>query len=120
MLVVLLLLGYPIKVPLLTASFVALVVFFPGISLEVLLQQMIGGVKPAALIAVPMFIFAADIMARGQASDRLLDVVLSFFGHLRGGLPITTAVGCTLFGALSGSTQATVVRDRGPLAAPPW
>jgi tripartite ATP-independent transporter DctM subunit len=76
---------------------------------------MIGGVKPAALVAVPMFIFAADIMSRGQASDRLLDVVTAFFGHLRGGLPITAAIGCTLFGALSGSTQATVVAVGGPL-----
>lgn len=114
-LVVLLLLGYPIKVPLITASLVALVVFFPGVSLEVLVQQMVGGIKPAALVAVPMFIFAADIMARGQASDRLLALVTALFGHLRGGLPITTAVGCTLFGALSGSTQATVVAIGGPL-----
>jgi C4-dicarboxylate transporter, DctM subunit len=111
----LLLLGYPMKVPLLAATLVVLVGFYPELSLEVVVQQMIGGIKPAALVAVPMFIFAADIMSRGQASDRLLDVVTSFFGHLRGGLPITAAIGCTLFGALSGSTQATVVAVGGPL-----
>ena len=114
-LLVLLFLGYPMKVPLLTASIAVLVLAFPTVSLEVIIQQMIGGVQPAALLAVPMFILAADIMSRGQASDRLLGMVSAFFGHLRGGLPITAAVACTLFGALSGSTQATVVAIGGPL-----
>jgi len=111
----LLFLGYPMKVPLLTSTLVLLIGWFPGVSPEVVLQQMIGGVQPAALVAVPMFIFAAEIMTRGQASDRLLDLVQAFFGHLRGGLPITTAMSCTLFGALSGSTQATVVAVGGPM-----
>jgi len=114
-LLVLLFLGYPMKVPLLAAAFAGLLVFHPEASPETLVQQMIGGVTPAALIAVPMFILAAEIMTRGQAADRLLDLVTRFVGHLRGGLPITTAVSCTLFGALSGSTQATVVAIGGPL-----
>jgi tripartite ATP-independent transporter DctM subunit len=62
-----------------------------------------------------MFIFAADIMTKGHTADRLLDLVMRFIGHVRGGLPITTAVSCTLFGAVSGSTQATVVAMGGPL-----
>lgn len=112
---VLLLLGYPMKMPLLVATGVVLLVFFPEIDAEVVIQQMIGGVKPAALIAVPMFILAADIMTRGQASDRLLDLIMASIGHVKGGLPITAAASCTLFGALSGSTQATVVAIGGPL-----
>jgi C4-dicarboxylate transporter, DctM subunit len=114
-LLVLLFLGYPMKVPLLVASLTVLVVYFPDVPLEVVIQQMIGGVQPAALLAVPMFILAADIMSHGQASDRLLGMVSAFLGHLKGGLPITAAVACTLFGALSGSTQATVVAIGGPL-----
>jgi tripartite ATP-independent transporter DctM subunit len=62
-----------------------------------------------------MFIFAADIMTRGHSANRLLDLVMAFVGHLRGGLPIASAVSCTLFGAISGSTQATVVAIGGPL-----
>jgi C4-dicarboxylate transporter DctM subunit len=113
--VVLLLLGFPMLVPLLAASIAVLFAYFPAVPAEVVVQQMIGGVKPAALIAVPMFIFAADIMTRGQAANRLLDLVSAFVGHLRGGLPITSAVSCTLFGAMSGSTQATVVAIGTPL-----
>ena len=114
-LVVLLFLGFPMMVPLLVASLVTLVAFFPQVAGDVVIQQMIGGVKPSALIAVPMFILAADIMTKGQAADRLLNVVMAFVGHRRGGLPITAAVSCALFGAVSGSTQATVVAVGGPI-----
>lgn len=113
--VVLLLLGFPLKVPLLVAALAAFVFYFPDMDPMILVQQMIGGIKPAALIAVPMFILAADLMTRGATANRLLDLVMSFVGHVRGGLPITTAVSCTLFGAVSGSTQATVVAMGGPL-----
>lgn len=103
------------KVPLLASALIALLIYTPGADPSTLVQQMIGGVQPAALVAVPMFIFAADIMTRGQAADRLLDLVMRFVGHVRGGLPIASAVSCTLFGALSGSTQATVVAIGGPI-----
>mgnify|MGYP002623351518 CR=1 FL=1 len=112
----LLLLGFPMKVPLTAATLAVLLVYFPGdVTPAIMIQQWIGGITPAALIAVPMFILAADIMTRGQAADRLLDMVAKFVGHVRGGLPMTTAVSCTLFGAMSGSTQATVVAIGGPL-----
>src|SRR6056297_1524487 len=112
--VVLLLLGFPMMIPLLTAVLVAFF-FFLGMPGTQIIQQMIGGIQPAALIAVPMFIFAADIVTKGHSADRLIDMVMRFVGHVRGGLAITTAVTCTLFGAVSGSTQATVVAIGGPL-----
>ncbi len=48
----------------------AFFIYLPDLSLQVLVQQMIGGVKPAALIAVPMFILAADIITRGHSAAR--------------------------------------------------
>lgn len=113
--ILLLLLGFPMMVPLIGATMLGFFVFFAGMKPEIMIQQMIGGVKPAALIAVPMFILAADIMTKGHSANRLLDLVMRFVGHLRGGLAITTAATCTLFGAVSGSTQATVVAIGGPL-----
>ena len=110
-----LLLGFPMMVPLLVASLTAFVFYYPSMSPAIMVQQIIGGISPAALIAVPMFIFAADIMTKGQTANRLMDLVMAFVGHLRGGLPITSAVSCTLFGSVSGSTQATVVAIGGPL-----
>lgn len=113
--VVLLLMGFPMLVPLLAASLMLLFLELEMSNVGLLMGQMISGVQSWALAAVPLFIFAADLMTRGHTSQRLLDLVQSFVGHLRGGLPITTAASCTLFGAVSGSTQATVVAMGGPM-----
>lgn len=114
--IVLLLLGFPMMVPLIAGSLIGFVMIFGGFGqLDTMVQQILGGIQPASLIAVPMFIFAADIMTRGQSASRLIDLVMSFVGHLKGGLAVSTASACTLFGAVSGSTQATVVAVGGPL-----
>lgn len=113
--IILLLLGFPMMVPLAAGAFLTLATHFPGVNPSMLIQQLIGGIQPISLVAVPMFIFAADIMTSGQIADRLINVVVKFVGHKRGGLPIATTVACTLFGAVSGSTQATVVAIGGPL-----
>lgn len=110
-----LLLSFPFMVALIVAPIVVFQQYFPFLKKTILIQQTIGGVTPLALIAVPMFIFAADIMTAGHSADRLLDLVNKFIRHIRGGLPIVTAAGCTLFGAVSGSTQATVCAIGGPL-----
>ncbi|MBE0487037.1 TRAP transporter large permease [Marinobacter sp.] len=112
----LLLLGFPMMIPLTTAAVVGFVMMFDGFGqMQTFIQQMMGGIRPASLIAVPMFILAADIMTRGQSADRLINMVMSFIGHVKGGLAISTATSCTLFGAVSGSTQATVVAVGSPL-----
>jgi len=115
LMIVLLLLGFPMMIPLIGAAMLGFFIFFAGMKPDIMIQQMIGGIKPAALVAVPMFIFAADIITKGHSADRLLDLVMKFVGHVRGGLAVTSAVTCTLFGAVSGSTQATVVAVGGPL-----
>ncbi|SDS58726.1 TRAP transporter, DctM subunit [Halopseudomonas xinjiangensis] len=112
---VLLALGFPMMVPLLAAALMLMFFTLDTNNVGLLMGQMISGVRSWALAAVPLFIFAADLMTRGHTANRLLDLVQSFVGHLRGGLPITTAASCTLFGAVSGSTQATVVAMGGPM-----
>ncbi|WP_274427195.1 TRAP transporter large permease [Chelativorans sp. YIM 93263] len=114
--IVLLLLGFPMMIPLIIGAFVGFYSLFGGMAqMETMVQQMMAGIRPASLIAVPMFIFAADIMTRGQSAGRLINLVMSFVGHLRGGLAVSTAAACTMFGAVSGSTQATVVAIGSPL-----
>ncbi|MGU3807437.1 TRAP transporter large permease [Vibrio diabolicus] len=100
--------GFPMLVPLLAATMLGFIVFL-GLGPDFMMQQMLAGIKPAALIAVPMFILAAEIITRGVAATRLLDVAMAFVGHVRGGLAITSSLSCAMFGAVSGSTQATVV-----------
>ena len=114
--IALLLLGFPMMIPLITAAVIGFYMMFNGFGqMDTLIQQMMAGIRPASLIAVPMFILAADIMTRGQSANRLIDMVMAFIGHIKGGLAVSTAASCTLFGAVSGSTQATVVAVGSPL-----
>ena len=68
---------------------------------------MYTGLNSFSLLAVPMFMLGAEIMCSGQCADRLLKFIRSLLGHLPGGIAITSIGTCTLFGAVSGSTQAT-------------
>jgi|TARA_B110000503_G_scaffold141257_1_gene234207 C4-dicarboxylate transporter DctM subunit len=112
----LLLLGFPMMVPLIAGALVGVVELFGDLDKsEFMVQQMLGGIRPASLIAVPMFMLAAEIMTRGHSANRLIDMVMAFVRHIKGGLAISTSAACALFGAVSGSTQATVVAVGGPL-----
>jgi len=112
---VLLFLGFPMMIPLIVAPLLAIHFYLPMFDPEMLIQQMLGGIRPLALISVPMFIFAADIITKGQVARRLIDFVMDFLGHIKGGLGIATVAACTFFGAVSGSCQATVVAIGGTM-----
>lgn len=105
--VVLLVLGFPIFLVLLTTSSIALL-FFVDAPLAVLHQVMFGSIDKFALLSVPFFIFAGDLMSRGGVSGRLIDWVTSIIGGVRGSLPLTSLGTATIFGSISGSTAATV------------
>lgn len=107
--------GFSMKVPMIAAPIILILIYFPELDPVVLIQQYYAGLQSFVLLAVPMFIFAADIMSAGNTSKRLLDMISSFIGHIRGGYAITTAAACTLFGSISGSTQATVVAVGKPM-----
>ncbi|MBS3780845.1 MAG: TRAP transporter large permease, partial [Desulfovermiculus sp.] len=62
-----------------------------------------------------VFILSASIITSGESAGRLIRMIKVFVGHLPGGLPITTNASCTLFGAVSGSTQATVAAIGGTM-----
>ena len=113
--IVLLLLGLPMMVPIIAAPVAILKIYFAKINVFLLIQQMISGVRLMSLIAIPMFLFAAGIMTKGETANRLIDFVLSFIRHIRGGAAIATSSACTLFGSISGSTQATVAAMGRPL-----
>lgn len=115
LLVSLLIAGFPLMVPLLAATMVAFFFYLDGVNNTIIIQQMIKGVISPALVAVPMFMFAADIITKGHSANRLVDFIQAFVGHVRGGLAVTVAAACTLFGAVSGSTQATVAAIGAPM-----
>ena len=114
--VVMLLMGFPFMVLILGSLLLHVNIAMPSFNFSnVLVQQVLNGLTPPALQAVPMFILGANIITSGQAAPRLINMVKSFVGHIPGGLPITTNASCTLFGAVSGSTQATVAAIGGTM-----
>ncbi len=100
--------GFPFVVILLALALLLTLIFVPDFNLMIVVQQVVHGFLPPALLCVPMFILAAEIITRGEAGDRLINLVKAYLGHLPGGIPICTIAACTLFGSVSGSTQATV------------
>ena len=113
-----LLFGFPFMVTLLGSLILYLVVYMPDFAPKMIItmvQQVITGVTPPALVCVPMFILSASIITSGESAGRLIRMLKVFLGHLPGGLPITTNASCTLFGAVSGSTQATVAAIGGTM-----
>ncbi|CEI82462.1 C4-dicarboxylate TRAP transporter large permease protein DctM [Oceanobacillus oncorhynchi subsp. incaldanensis] len=113
--IVLLFLNFPMMIPLMLAPVVVMLIFNPNLNMDLLMGQLLTGISSSVLLCVPLFIFAADIMTSGKTSNRLLDFIGSFIGHIRGGYAVTTAAACSVFGAISGSTQAAVVAIGRPM-----
>ncbi len=103
---VLLLLGIPIFLILLTTSEAALL--FLKLPSTVIPQVMFDSLDKFPLLSVPFFIFSGELMARGGISQRLLRWVTSIIGTMRGSLAMTTLGTATIFGAISGATTASV------------
>ena len=93
----------------LTTSSAVVLDMFTNLAPEMVLQRMFAGVNKFSLMAVPYFIFAANVMNRGGLAPRLLDFCNTLVGHKRGGLAYTVVLTCMFLGAVSGSAPATVV-----------
>jgi tripartite ATP-independent transporter DctM subunit len=101
---VLLLIGTPVAFCLGLASLAT--VLYMGLPPIVVFQQLNSGMNAFAMMAIPFFIFAGDLMIRGGIAERLVNFAASMVGHLRGGLGQVNVVTCTLFGGISGSAVA--------------
>ena len=112
-----LVIGAPIFLAIMAGTIVTFEGFGPPIPSMVIPQRMVDGVNKFSLLAIPLFIFAADIIARGQIGARLVRLAEAYVGHITGGLAIATVLACALFGAMSGIGPAAVV-SIGPLVFP--
>ena len=63
-----------------------------GVPLMVVTQQMFQGINSFALVAIPMFILAGDLMAQGKVSERLVSFADSLVGFMRGGLSVVSVM----------------------------
>ncbi len=100
----LLLIDVPIAFALLGGSMVAMYVSTQNLMPAA--QSMIATVDSFALLSIPLFIAAGDLMNRGGITARLVDLAQALVGHFRGALAQTGVVAATLFGGVSGSAVA--------------
>ncbi len=100
----LIILRIPIAISLTLASVFA--ALYLGIPVPAVAQRMVNGVNKVALLAVPFFIFAGQLMAAGGISKRLVDFSRVFVGRLRGGLAMVNVMASMFFGGMSGSSVA--------------
>lgn len=102
---VLMLIGVPIG---LSIALSALIVFISsGIPLQLVPQTLLEGNNAFSLVAVPFFVLAGDILARGGISERIVAFAESLLGRTRGGLSIVSVLASMFIAAISGSGAAT-------------
>ena len=84
------------------------ILFFTDLNAQLIMSTSFAAVNSFTLLAMPFFIFAGDIMRLGGVSTRLLNFAKIFFRRSRSALGTITIVGSAFFGAISGSSNATV------------
>lgn len=103
--IVLIALGMPIAF---TIGCVALMgmLTLPNVPAFTVTMKMFNGLNSFVMLAVPLFILAANIMNRGKISKMLIDFSIALVGHIKGGLAHANILVSMIFGGVSGSSTA--------------
>ena len=110
---VLLAFGVPIAIAI--GLTVLVVLSTNDISLLVVPQRMFAGADSFPLVAIPFFILAGDIMAKGKVSEKMVQFADSLLGFVKGGLWVVAVLASMFFAAISGSGAATTAAVGTPL-----
>ncbi len=104
----LLVLGVPIAYSIgISGSLTLLIHIMPLPAFTTFAQRMATGLDSFALLAIPFFILAGQLMNRGGIAMRLIDFAKVLVGRLPGGLAFVNVMANMLFGAISGSAAAS-------------
>jgi len=109
----LLLIGTPVAAALAVSTLIAALVL--GLPEIALVQQMTANLSSVSLLAIPLFVFAGELMLRGGISERIISLAAALVGRIKGGLGQVSVVASTLFGGVSGSAIADVSAVGGAL-----
>ncbi len=102
---ILLFLRVPVAVSLALST---IVVFFQiDFNMNMIPQRIFTALDSFPMMAIPGFVLAGVLMARGGISKYLIEALRAWIGHLPGGLAVVTIVACAIFAAISGSSPAT-------------
>ncbi|GAQ18650.1 Neu5Ac permease [Oceanobacillus picturae] len=105
MFIVLMLIGVPIAF---VIGIVALIGIFgiPYTPEASVAMKMVNGLDSFVLLAVPLFILAANLMNSGKISEKLIQLALAMVGRVRGGLAHANILVSMMFAGVSGASQA--------------
>tara|TARA_R110000751_G_scaffold10055_5_gene37416 strand:+ start:2994 stop:4277 length:1284 start_codon:yes stop_codon:yes gene_type:complete len=106
--VVMLIAGFEMFLVLGVPALATKTIFYGSMPDLAFIQKTLGGINHTTLLAIPFFIFAAQLMGSGQIASRLTGLVKALVGHKRGGMGYTVIGGSMAFGSVSGSAPATV------------
>lgn len=98
-------LGVPISFALGVVSFTG-IASLAQIPNTVVFSKMFNGLNSFTLLAVPLFILAANLMNEGEITEKLIDCCNALVGHFRGGLAYSNVLVSMIFAGISGSSQA--------------
>ncbi|GHU25552.1 dehydroascorbate transporter [Betaproteobacteria bacterium] len=97
--------GIPVAFSLLACSLVMMLQMDMYDS-QIVAQRLVGGANNFALMAIPFFILAGEVMNAGGMSQRVVDLPLKLCGHLQGGLGYVAIIATVIMASLSGSAVA--------------
>ncbi len=104
---ILIFLGVPVAWSIGISSISTMLVSIPSISAFTTVAQRMGtGLDSFALLAIPFFVLAGQIMSKGGIAKRLIDFAKALVGAMPGGLAHVNIIAAMLFGAISGSAVA--------------
>ncbi len=84
-------------------------VYLLGIDAQIVIEVLYRSMDKFALVVVMFFVLCGNIMTTGSIVEKLIKTANVLVGFLPGGLAMAGILACGFFGAISGSTVATVV-----------
>lgn len=104
-LLVTMLMGVPVGMCLAITAMVCMLAISPDI-LIMLPQKFISGLDSFPLLAIPLFVLAGQLMAKGGLAKRIVEMSMVFVGQIRGGLGLVVIFSTMLMSGISGSPAA--------------
>lgn len=102
----LILLGLPLFLSIGCSALLTIYFFLPDLPLELIPQNLIGGIDSFSLLAIPFFFLAGEIMNSGGQTTRIIRFAEGVVGHIPGGLAHVNVVTNVIYAGISGAAVA--------------
>src|SRR5690625_3575596 len=98
---IIMVIGTPIAFAITGTTAIGLLFF--DTSIVVVAKELFSGIDSVVLIAIPLFILAAELMTKGGMSERIVSFSNAITGNMPGGLAIVSIIASVFFAAVTGS-----------------